>query len=67
VALTRHPEQRFEGLPVDPAAPELILAQAMPAMRALGTALIRLRLVVPEPTGDRVLGDDTFAHTRSGE
>jgi hypothetical protein len=67
VALTEgHPEQRFEGLPVDPAAPELILAQAMPAMRALGTALVRLRLVVPEPTGDRVLGEYPFAHTRSG-
>ena len=59
------PEEHAYDLPVDPSAHELIVAQAMPAMRALGSSVVRLRLVAPEPTGDRVLGEYTFAHTPS--
>jgi hypothetical protein len=59
-------EQRVEDLPVDPSAPELIVAQSMPALRAMGTCVTRLRLVVPGPGGDRLLGEYTFAHTPSG-
>ena len=56
------PEQRVEDVPVDPSAPELIVAQSMPALRAMGTCVTRMRLVAD---GDRVLGEYTFAHTPS--
>lgn len=59
------PEQRAEDLPVNPSAHELIVAQSMPALRALGPNVVRLRLVSPDPTGDRLLGEYTFAHTPS--
>jgi hypothetical protein len=62
------PEHRIEDLPVSPSSPEVILAQAMPALRALGSSTIRMRLLASEPAGDRVVGEYTFAHTptRSG-
>lgn len=56
-------ELRIEDVPVDPAAPELILAQAMPALRALGPSAIRIRLLAQDPAGERLLGQYTFAHT----
>jgi Putative zinc-finger len=59
------PEERVFDLPVNPSAHELIVAQAMPALRAMGSCVTRLRLVATEPTGDRVLGEYTFAHTPS--
>jgi hypothetical protein len=59
------PEQRVEDLPVNPSALELIVAQAMPALRAMGSNVTRLRLVATEPDGDRLLGEYTFAHTPS--
>lgn len=55
-------EQRVEDLPVDPSAPELIVAHAMPALRAMGPCVTCLRLVA---NGDRLLGEYTFAHTPS--
>jgi hypothetical protein len=57
------PEVRLEDVPVSPAAGELILAQAMPAVRALGQAVIRMRLVAREGGGERLLGEYTFAHS----
>jgi hypothetical protein len=59
------PDERIEDLPVHPSAHELILAQSMPALRALGACVTRLRLVVPEAGGDRLLGEYTFSHTPS--
>jgi anti-sigma factor RsiW len=59
------PEERVEDLPVNPSAHELIVAQAMPAMRAMGSCVVHLRLVAADPNGDRVLGEYTFAHTSS--
>jgi hypothetical protein len=59
------PERRVENVPVDPSAPELIVAQSMPALRAMGSCVTRMRLVAPGPHGDRVLGEYTFAHTPS--
>jgi hypothetical protein len=56
---------RAEDVPVNPEAPELIVAQSMPALRALGPSVIHMRLVSRDPAGDRVLGDYTFAHTPS--
>jgi len=59
------PEERVEDLPVNPSAHELIVAQAMPRMRAMGSCVVHLRLVATDPNGDRVLGEYTFAHTPS--
>ena len=59
------PEHRVEDLPVASSSPEVIVAQAMPAMRALKTADIRVRLLGRGPEGERVLGEYTFAHTPS--
>jgi hypothetical protein len=56
-------EHRIEDVPVSPDASELILAQAMPAMRALGPAVVRLRLLAREEAAERLLGEYTFAHT----
>lgn len=56
-------ERRIEDAPVDPNAAEVILAQAMPALRALGPAVIRIRLLAQDPSGERLLGQYTFAHT----
>jgi hypothetical protein len=57
------PEQRVEDVPVSPAARELIVAQAMPAMRALGSCVVRMRLFAREAAGERLLAEYTFAHT----
>ncbi len=57
------PERRVEDVPVDPSAPELIVAQSMPVLRAMGTCVTHMRLVAD---GDRLLGEYTFAHTPSG-
>ena len=59
------PDQRVEDLPVNPSAREIIVAQSMPALRALGSSVTRMRLVAPDPAGDRVLGEYTFAHRPS--
>jgi hypothetical protein len=60
------PEERIEDLPVASSAHELIVAQSMPALRALASSTTRLRLLAREPGGDRLVGEYTFAHTPSG-
>lgn len=60
------PEERFEDLPVASSSHELIVAQSMPALRALASSTTRLRLLAREPGGDRLVGEYTFAHTPSG-
>jgi hypothetical protein len=57
------PQQRVEDIPVDPSAPEIVLSGAMPLLRALGETVVRMRLLAPEPGGDRLVGEYTFAHT----
>ena len=59
------PEHRLFDLPVSPSAAELIVAQAMPALRAMPSSTMRMRLVAHESERDRVLGEYTFAHTAS--
>ena len=59
------PEHRVFDLPVSPSAAELIVAQAMPALRAMPSSTMRMRLVAHESKLDRVLGEYTFAHTAS--
>jgi hypothetical protein len=56
------PEERIEDVPFSPDAPELIIAQPMPAMRALGHSVLRVRLLAQEEGGERLVGDYTFAH-----
>jgi hypothetical protein len=58
-----HPEHRIEDVPVGAGTQELIMVQAMPAMRALGRSRMRMRVVSPEAGGDRLLGEYTFDHT----
>jgi hypothetical protein len=60
------PEHRIEDLPVAPSSGEVIVAQAMPAMRMMPSCVMRMRLVAPEPGGERLVGEYTFAHTASG-
>lgn len=57
------PEQRVEDVPVSPDARELILAHSMPAIRALGDGVMRMRLVAREEQGERLLGEYTFVHS----
>ena len=59
------PEHRVFDLPISPSSPELIVAQAMPALRALPSATMRMRLLAREGEGDRLVGEYTFAHTAS--
>lgn len=58
------PEHRIRDVPVDPRSSELIVAQAMPAVRAFGRSLFRLRLLALEQGGgERVVGEYLFDHT----
>jgi hypothetical protein len=57
------PERRLEDVPFNPDAGELIVAQAMPALRALGHGVWSVRLVTREESGERLLGEYTFAHS----
>ena len=57
------PEERVDDVPVSPAASELIMAQAMPAMRALGRSVMRVRLLAREEGAERLLGEYTFSHS----
>jgi hypothetical protein len=58
-------ELRIEDVPIGPEATELIVAQAMPAMRLLGRSRHRYRLLAHDPGGDRLIGEYTFDHTPS--
>lgn len=57
------PEARIEDIPIRQDAEELIVAQSMPWVRALGPTLLRFRLVARDGSAERVLGDYTFEHT----
>ncbi len=58
-------ESRVEDVPVSADADELIMVQAMPWVRGMGCTVFCVRLIGPEESGGRVLGDYTFAHTPS--
>lgn len=62
VEVEGQPVRTIEDVPVSPGAGELILAQSMPAARALGNVVFRFRLVAREGLDGRVLGDYTFRH-----
>jgi hypothetical protein len=56
------PVRRIEDVPFSPETTELVVAQAMPHMRTRGHARLRLRLLSPEPGGERLVGEYTFDH-----
>lgn len=57
------PDVWIKDVPVSPDARELIMAQAMPVVRALGRIVLHFSLVAREGQSERVLGDYTFDHT----
>jgi hypothetical protein len=59
------PEHRVFDLPVSASSAEVIVAQAMPAVRAMPSSTMRMRLLAREGEGDRLIGEYTFAHTWS--
>jgi hypothetical protein len=59
------PEHRVFDLPVSPSSEEVIVAQAMPAVRAMPSSTMRMRLLARDGDGDRLVGEYTFAHTPS--
>jgi hypothetical protein len=58
-------EQRLEDLPFDLSRGEVIVAQSMPAARSMPTQVLRVRLLAHDAGADRLVGEYTFAHTRS--
>ena len=59
------PARRIEDVPIGPDATELIVAQAMPYMRTVLHARLRIRLLSQEAGGERLLGEYTFDHSPS--
>jgi len=59
--------RRIVEVPVNPEADELILVQAIPAMRQMGHVRARLRLLAQEPGGERLIGEYTFDHTPTSD
>lgn len=57
------PVRRIEDVPFSPGVGELIVAQAMPFMRALQHARLRIRLMSQEAGGERLIGEYTFDHS----
>jgi hypothetical protein len=65
IQLEDEPERRLFDLPVAPTSSEMIVAQAIPAVRAMPASTMRIRLVAREDEGDRIVGEYTFNHTPS--
>ena len=59
------PARRIEDVPISPEATELIVAQAMPSLRTLQHARLRIRLMSQEAGGERLIGEYTFDHSPS--
>ena len=54
---------RVEDLPFDPSAGEVLALPSAEALRKLPAHTFRVRLVALEKSGERPLGEYTFAHT----
>jgi hypothetical protein len=54
--------RRIQDVPFEPETGELIVAQAMPALRLVQHALIRMRLMSQEAGGERLVAEYTFDH-----
>jgi hypothetical protein len=61
------PEHRVLDVPLSASSGEVIVAQAMPAVRAMPSSTMRMRLLAREGDGDRLVGEYTFAHTASAQ
>jgi hypothetical protein len=56
---------RVEDVPFDPSADEMLLLPSATALRTLPAHTFRVRLVAMDESGERSLGEYTFAHTPS--
>jgi hypothetical protein len=56
---------RVEDVPFDPSADEMLLMPSAMALRTLPAHTLRVRLVAMDESGERSLGEYTFAHTSS--
>ena len=56
---------RFEDVPFDAAAGEVLMCPAPAELKRKGAFTHRVRLLAVEEAGERVLGDYTFLHTPS--
>jgi anti-sigma factor RsiW len=56
-------EWRTEDVPFEPQAGEVILLPSAARLRTLPANVLRVRLVAVDETGERPLGEVTFAHT----
>jgi hypothetical protein len=65
VQVENGPEHRVFDLPVSPSSAEVIVTQAMPALRAMPSSTMRMRLLAREGEADRLVGEYMFAHTPS--
>jgi len=54
---------RVEDVPFDPDADEVIALPSAAALKRMPAHTLRVRLVAVDASGDRPLGDYTFAHT----
>jgi hypothetical protein len=54
---------RFENVPFDESAGEIVFAPDSAGLRSLGVVTQRMRLVAVDEAGERVLGDYTFNHS----
>jgi hypothetical protein len=56
---------RFEDVPFDAAAGEVLVLPAPAALKRHGAFTQHMRLLAVEDAGERVLGEYTFVHTPS--
>jgi hypothetical protein len=57
------PEVRFEDVPFDPAAGEVVYIPPAAALKAMPAHTMRMRLIAVGEAGEAPLGDYTFVHT----
>jgi hypothetical protein len=58
-------DDRFEDVPFDPAAGEVLVLPAPAALKRRGSFTHHMRLLAVEDAGERVLGEYTFLHSPS--
>ena len=56
---------RIEEIPLSEGSDEVVIIERTDRLRALPATIEHMRLVTPEPGGERVLGEYTFVHTPS--
>ena len=65
--LVLHPDgraqERFEHVPFDPCANEVVVVPGSDELRALPQATMRMQLIAVERGSDRLVGEYTFHHT----